>query len=111
MTYINTLDALGDPTRRKIVEILRAGPQTVGELADRLPVSQPAVSQHLAVLREAGLVSSEKDGVRRVQHLNPDGFAALRGWVETFWDEALQDYRSTFEGEQERKTERWRSSR
>ena len=103
MTYKETLDALGDPTRRRIVEILRGGPRAVGELAERLPVSQPAVSQHLAVLRGAGLVRSETQGVRRIQHLDPAGFEALRAWIESFWDEALEAYRSSFVETDERK--------
>lgn len=97
MTYETTLDALADPTRRRIVVLLRARPRTVGGLARELPVSQPAVSQHLKVLREAGLVRSERDGARRIQHLDPSGFEALRRWVDSFWDGALDAFRSSFD--------------
>ena len=96
MTYVTALDALGDATRRRIVELLRGRPRTVGEIAEALPVSQPAVSQHLKVLREAGLVRSERRGVRRIQHLDPAGLESLRAWVDSFWDGALEAYRSSF---------------
>ena len=87
------LDALGDPTRRRIFESLRPGPQSVGELAGGLPVSRPAVSQHLRVLKEAGLVSDRKHGTRRVYRVDPDGLAALRDYFDSFWDEALERFR------------------
>jgi DNA-binding transcriptional ArsR family regulator len=90
------LDAVADGTRRRILELLGARPRTVGELAHALPVSQPAVSQHLKVLREASLVRSVKDGTRRIQHLDPTGFQGLRDWVDSFWDGALDAYRSSF---------------
>lgn len=99
MARTNTFDAVGDPTRRAILDMLRDRPRTVGALAADLPVSQPAVSQHLKVLRSAGLVRSERDGVRRVQHLDPAGFRLLRRWVESFWDEALEAYRDSFDEE------------
>jgi DNA-binding transcriptional ArsR family regulator len=97
MTYEWILNALSDPTRRGILTSLRGGPSTVGALADRLPVSQPAVSQHLKVLREAGLVRAEKRGVRRIYHLETQGFAPLRSYLESFWDDALYAYRRSFE--------------
>lgn len=97
MTYELTLDALGDRTRRRVVDLLRARPRTVGELASLLPVSQPAVSQHLKVLREAGLVTALPRGRRRIYRLRPDGFAALRSWVDSFWDGALEAFRASFE--------------
>jgi DNA-binding transcriptional ArsR family regulator len=85
----SALDALGDPTRRAIVERLREGPRPVGELAGGLPVSRPAVSQHLRVLKEAGLVTDRQVGRRRLYALDPRGLAELRGWVEALWDQAL----------------------
>jgi DNA-binding transcriptional ArsR family regulator len=97
MTYEGILSALSDATRRRILALLRDGPKTVGALADRLPVSQPAVSQHLKVLRDAGLVRAEKRGVRRIHHLETQGFAPLRGYLESFWDDTLEAYRRSFE--------------
>jgi DNA-binding transcriptional ArsR family regulator len=85
----NGLDALGDPTRRAIFERLAEGPRPVGELAQGLPVSRPAVSQHLKVLKEAGLVVDEAVGTRRLYRLNPAGVAALRAYFDGFWDRAL----------------------
>jgi DNA-binding transcriptional ArsR family regulator len=93
------LDALGDATRRSLLDLLRAGPRSVGELADRLPVSQPAVSQHLAVLLQAGLVSVRKDGRRRIYALRPEGLAAARAWIDSFWTDALAAYRASFDPE------------
>lgn len=96
MENITILEAVGDPTRLAILELLKDESRTVGVLASALPVSQPAVSQHLKVLRNAGLVRSEKDGARRIQHLDPDGFRLLREWVDSFWDVALEAYRDSF---------------
>ncbi|GAA3336438.1 metalloregulator ArsR/SmtB family transcription factor [Amorphoplanes nipponensis] len=86
-------DALGDPSRRAILECLAERPRAVGELADVLPISRPAVSQHLKVLKEAGLVSDRAAGTRRVYRLNPAGVGALRDQLETFWTRALEGYR------------------
>ena len=86
------MDALGDSTRRTILERLREGPRAVGELAATLPVSRPAVSQHLKVLRDGGLVVSQPEGTRRIYRLNPQGVAALRAWLEGVWDQALTDF-------------------
>ena len=83
------LDALGDATRRSIFESLKAGPRSVGELADGLPVSRPAVSQHLRVLKDAGLVVDRKDGARRIYSVDPSGLAGIRAYFDSFWDEAL----------------------
>lgn len=83
------LDALGDPTRRAIVERLRHGPLPVTRIADALPVSRPAVSQHLRVLKEAGLVADRRDGTRRLYAVDPDGLAVLRAYLESLWQEAL----------------------
>ena len=89
MTYANTFAALADPTRREVFERLRRGPRSVATLAAGLPVSRPAVSQHLKVLKEAGLVADEPDGARRVYRIDPRGLAAIRQWLDGFWDEAL----------------------
>lgn len=86
------LDALGDPTRRAVLELLRGGERTVGQLVDALPVSQPAVSQHLRVLREAGLVASRAEGTRRLYRVERDGLASLRAYVDRFWDDVLDAF-------------------
>ena len=83
------LDALGDWTRRQIFDALKNGPQSVGELAARMPVSRPAVSQHLRVLKEAGLVLDTRDGTRRIYRVDPNGLAGIRAYFDSFWDEAL----------------------
>ena len=97
MTYEYVLHALSDGTRRKILGMLQEKPRTVGALADGLPVSQPAVSQHLKVLREAGLVRAERSGVRSTYYLRPEGFGPLRAYLDAFWDEALEAFRSSFD--------------
>jgi DNA-binding transcriptional ArsR family regulator len=89
--------ALGDPTRRAIFERLADRPRAVGELAGELPVSRPAVSQHLKVLKDAQLVVDRKVGTRRIYQLDPDGLSALRGYLDHFWDQALAGYRSAVE--------------
>src|SRR6516225_1546490 len=89
MTYSAALTALADPTRRQVFEALQTGPKPVGVIAARLPVSRPAVSQHLKLLREAGLVGDRPEGTRRVYFIDPDGLGALRKWLDQFWDEAL----------------------
>ncbi|MBA3433204.1 MAG: winged helix-turn-helix transcriptional regulator [Actinobacteria bacterium] len=94
MTNAHPLDALGDPTRRQVFELLRRGPQSVGELAAELPVSRPAVSQHLRVLENAGLVTHQRVGTRHMYELNGNGVVALREWVEGFWDEALARFKA-----------------
>jgi DNA-binding transcriptional ArsR family regulator len=90
-------DALGDPTRRAIVECLAERPRAVGELAEALPVSRPAVSQHLKVLKDAGLVTDRAVGTRRVYRLNPAGVAALRDQLDTYWSRALDGYQAAAE--------------
>jgi DNA-binding transcriptional ArsR family regulator len=97
-TYGKALTALGDPTRRAIFEQLRTGPRSVGQLAESLPVSRPAVSQHLRVLRAAGLVSDRKDGTRRLYRVAPEGVAELRDYVNGFWDEVLAEFKDKVEG-------------
>ena len=99
MAYALALEALGDPTRRAIFEQLRDGPRAVGELARHVPVSRPAVSQHLRVLKGAGLVSERRDGTRHLYRVDPDGLAELREWVEVFWDEALAAFKVAAEAE------------
>ncbi len=91
-TYEAVLDALGDRTRRSIIRRLRQGPSSVGELAAALPVSRPAVSQHLTVLRRSGLVSYDELGTRNVYRLDPAGLAELRSWLDSFWETALDRY-------------------
>ncbi len=91
------LGLLGDPTRRAIFELLARRPCSVGELAKQLPVSRPAVSQHLRVLRDGGLVVSRAEGTRRVYQLNPAGVSALRAYLDRVWDEALTAFHKAAE--------------
>jgi DNA-binding transcriptional ArsR family regulator len=97
MAYGNALQCLSDPTRREVFERLRSGPQSVGELARGLPVSRPAVSQHLKALKEAGLVNDEPEGARRIYHIDPKGLGELRRWLDQFWDGALEAFKSEVE--------------
>lgn len=99
MAYDTALAALADPTRRKVFERLRAGPQAVGALARGLPVSRPAVSQHLKVLKEAGLVTDRPEGTRRIYYIDPEGLGALRGWLDRLWDQALAAFQAEVERE------------
>lgn len=94
MTYERALTALADPTRRQLFESVRHQDVTVGELAVALSITQPAVSQHLRVLREASLVTEHRDGARRYYRPNPDGLAELRKYIESLWDDALTAYAS-----------------
>ncbi|HXH33332.1 MAG TPA: metalloregulator ArsR/SmtB family transcription factor [Plantibacter sp.] len=94
-TNVFVWDALGDWTRRQVLEGLRAGPRSVGELAADLPVSRPAVSQHLRILKEAGLVLDRKAGTRRYYEVDRRGIAELRDWLDDFWGEALEAATST----------------
>jgi DNA-binding transcriptional ArsR family regulator len=91
------LGLLGDPTRRAIFELLARKPRSVGELARELPVSRPAVSQHLRVLKDGGLVVDRADGTRRVYRLNPEGVAALRAYLDRVWDDALTAFQKAVE--------------
>jgi DNA-binding transcriptional ArsR family regulator len=95
--------ALGDPTRRAIFERLAEGPLPVGELAAELPVSRPAVSQHLKVLKDARLVSGERAGNRRIYRVDPDGIGALRADLEQFWNKTLVAYKAVVENRQKEK--------
>ena len=97
MTYGNALTALADPTRRRVFERLRSGPASVVELAADLPVSRPAVSQHLKALKIAGLVTDKPDGARRVYTIDPDGLGELRRWLDEFWDDALEAFKKEVE--------------
>jgi DNA-binding transcriptional ArsR family regulator len=94
----DSMTALGDPTRRAIFERLAAGPASVGALADGMPVSRPAVSQHLKVLKEAGLVIDRPAGNRRIYSLDLDGVAELRAYFERFWTNALGAFKQAAEG-------------
>jgi DNA-binding transcriptional ArsR family regulator len=96
------LDALGDWTRRQIFDALRHGPQSVGELASRMPVSRPAVSQHLRVLEDAGLVIARKHGTRRLYRLDPDGLDELRAALDSFWSDALAAFAAAAQEEARR---------
>lgn len=91
------LAALGDPTRRAIFERLADRPRAVGELASELPVSRPAVSQHLKVLKQAGLVIDRREGNRRVYQLDPNGVGALRAYLDQFWKRALTAFKQAVE--------------
>ena len=93
MAYANALTALADPTRRRVFERLRAGPASVSDLAANLPVSRPAVSQHLKALKLAGLVRDRPDGARRVYCIDPQGLGELRRWLDQFWTDALQAFK------------------
>src|ERR1051325_8486707 len=97
MAYKDALAALADPTRLRVFERLRSGPKPVGAIARGLPVSRPAVSQHLKVLKEAGLVRDRPEGTRRVYHIDPNGLGALRAWLDGFWDEALAAFKAEAE--------------
>lgn len=94
-------DALGDATRRSIFERLREGPRSVGELAAGLPVSRPAVSQHLRVLKQAGLVRDTQNGTRRVYRVDPDGLLEIRELFDRFWTDALERFREEARKEQQ----------
>ena len=91
------LDALGSRTRRDILELLRESPLTVGAVANRLPISRPAVSKHLRILQEAGLVGFHSSGTRNIFHLRPAGFREARVYLEIFWDEALANFQQAAE--------------
>jgi DNA-binding transcriptional ArsR family regulator len=100
VAYADALTALADPTRRSVFETLRKGPRSVGDLARGLPVSRPAVSQHLRVLERAGLVTARRDGTRNFYSVNDDGLTELREYFEGFWDEALAAFKAAAEGDQ-----------
>ena len=97
MAYERALMALADPTRRQVLEQLRRGPRPVGEIASRLPVSRPAVSQHLKVLKEAGLVREERRGTQHIYEIDPKGLGPLRAWLDQLWDVALENFKAEVE--------------
>lgn len=100
MAYALALATLADPTRRAVFERLRSGPASVSEIASGLPVSRPAVSQHLKALKEAGLVRAEPRGTARIYRVHAEGLRELRDWLDGFWDEALARFKDHAEGEQ-----------
>src|SRR6476660_1883122 len=89
--------ALHDPTRRAVLERLREGPRPVGEIARGMPVTRPAVSQHLKVLKDAGLVSDRSEGTRRIYYIDPKGLGAMRAWLDQFWEAALTAFAAEIE--------------
>lgn len=97
VTSAKVLDALGDPTRRRILEIVRDGALPVGQIASQLPVSRPAVSQHLKVLKEAGLVRDRQDGTKRLYAVDPGGLGTLRTYLDAMWDAALAEFKEAAE--------------
>src|SRR4029434_5563770 len=99
MAYSSALVALADSTRRRVFEVLRTGPKPVGAIAAKLPVSRPAVSQHLKVLREARLVTERREGTRRIYFIDPHGLAELRAWLDRFWDQSLAAFQAEVERE------------
>lgn len=108
MTYEKAFAALADPSRRRVFERLRAGPLSVGTVAKGMPVSRPAVSQHLKVLKRAGLVTDHAQGTRRVYSIDPQGLAAVRSWLDQFWDDALAAFQA--EAERSSKTKKGKPS-
>ena len=103
MAYATSLAALADPTRRAVFERLRSGPQAVSEIARDMPVSRPAVSQHLKALKEAGLVRDEARGAARIYRVHAPALAELRDWLDSFWSDALENFKTYAEGEDERR--------
>lgn len=99
MAYTFAIAALADPTRRAVFESLRSGPKPVVEIARGLPVSRPAVSQHLRVLREAGLVRERREGTRHFYSVDSEGLAEIRQYFEEFWQEALDAFKAAAEAE------------
>jgi DNA-binding transcriptional ArsR family regulator len=104
MAYGNALAVLADPTRRKVFERLRAGPRPVNLIAAGLPVSRPAVSQHLKALKDAGLLEERSEGVRRIYSVRREGLVELRNWLDSFWSDALDAFK--MEAERSHKTSR-----
>jgi DNA-binding transcriptional ArsR family regulator len=101
MAYQAAFLALADPTRRHVFERLRGGPQSVGKIAAGIPVSRPAVSQHLGVLKKAGLVRDRAEGTRRVYYIDLNGLAAIRIWLDGFWADALSAFAAEVEKEEQ----------
>jgi DNA-binding transcriptional ArsR family regulator len=103
MAYDKALVALADPSRRAVFERLKAGPRAVVDIARGMPVSRPAVSQHLRALKEAGLVGDRAEGTRRIYFIDPNGLAAIRRWLDEFWGDALAAYQREVEAVAEAK--------
>jgi DNA-binding transcriptional ArsR family regulator len=103
-TYGDAIGVLGDPTRRAIFELLSEQPSSVGDLAALLPVSRPAVSQHLKVMKDVGLVLDEREGTRRIYRLDPDGVAEMRAYLDRFWHLALAGFKRHVELQREEST-------
>ena len=103
-TYGDAIGVLGDPTRRAIFELLSDHPSSVGDLAALVPVSRPAVSQHLKVMKDVGLVLDERDGARRIYRLDPDGVAEMRAYLDRFWHLALVGFKRQVEQRREEST-------
>ena len=97
VTAARVFDAMGDPTRRQVLELLRDGERAVVELAAELPVSRPAVSQHLRVLKGAGLVTERREGTRHLYRVDPEGLATLRTYLERMWDDSLATFKAAAE--------------
>lgn len=106
MKSMDALAALGDGTRRKIVELLSSRPRSVVEIARELPVSRPAVSQHLRVLRDCGLVTRRREGTRNIYQLDPTGVATMRRYLDSLWQAALSQYKSKAEHSSSQREER-----
>jgi DNA-binding transcriptional ArsR family regulator len=106
MAYGSVISALADPTRRRVFERLKSGPQAVSAIARGLPVSRPAVSQHLKALKEAGLVADRPEGTRRVYFIDPHGLGELRKWLDQFWDEALAAFQAEAEKTDDQKDQK-----
>ncbi|MDQ6835883.1 MAG: metalloregulator ArsR/SmtB family transcription factor [Actinomycetota bacterium] len=104
-SYADGLAALGDPTRRLIFELVAGRSRSVGELASELPVSRPAVSQHLRVLKHAGLVRDRPDGARRMYELDPGGVHELRAYLDRFWNQALVAFKTAAESNESNQEE------
>ena len=100
MANLLALSALADPTRRRVFERLAEGPASVAEITRGMPVSQPAVSQHLKVLREAGLVTGTPKGASTIYRIDPGGLGPLRAWIDRFWDAQLEAFRKAAEAEE-----------
>jgi DNA-binding transcriptional ArsR family regulator len=99
VTYGRVLNSLADPTRRDILDLVARKPSSVQEIADQLPISRPAVSQHLKILKDAGIVASHPVGTRRVYTVTTDGFEVLRQWLDVMWRDALTAFASFVDGE------------
>ena len=98
------LDALGDPTRRAVLKTLRRGPLAVGDIARQFEISRPAISQHLRILKDAGLVTDSAEATRRVYELNREAFASLRGYFDEFWTTALDAFKERVEKKAAKRT-------